>query len=70
MLVHQKERESLFAEVHSAFRWDVLKGLGTKPRAIPARWLYDRRGSELFEAITDYPSITRPEPSARSSHMP
>ncbi|MEG3144580.1 L-histidine N(alpha)-methyltransferase [Sphingomonas sp. RT2P30] len=38
-----------------AFRADVLNGLATRPRAIPARWFYDRRGSELFEAITDLP---------------
>ncbi|QNQ08941.1 L-histidine N(alpha)-methyltransferase [Sphingomonas alpina] len=38
-----------------AFRADVLRGLATRPRAIPARWFYDRRGSELFEAITDLP---------------
>jgi dimethylhistidine N-methyltransferase len=37
------------------FRSDVLAGLGGRPRAIPARWFYDRRGSELFEAITDLP---------------
>ena len=37
------------------FRADVLSGLGAQPRAIPARWFYDRRGSELFEAITDLP---------------
>lgn len=37
------------------FRADVLTGLGSQPRAIPARWFYDRRGSELFEAITDLP---------------
>jgi dimethylhistidine N-methyltransferase len=37
------------------FRADVLSGLGGQPRAIPARWFYDRRGSELFEAITDLP---------------
>jgi L-histidine N-alpha-methyltransferase len=35
-----------------AFRADVLAGLARRPRAIPARWFYDRRGSELFEAIT------------------
>lgn len=35
-----------------AFRQDVLAGLCARPRAIPARWFYDRRGSELFEAIT------------------
>jgi len=38
-----------------AFRADVLAGLARRPRAIPARWFYDRRGSELFEAITDLP---------------
>lgn len=34
---------------------DVLAGLDARPRAIPARWFYDRRGSELFEAITRLP---------------
>lgn len=37
------------------FRADVLTGLAATPRAIPARWFYDRRGSELFEAITELP---------------
>jgi L-histidine N-alpha-methyltransferase len=55
MLLHQNERQSLFAEVSLAFRGDVLKGLGIKPRTIPPRWLYDRRGSELFETITALP---------------
>ncbi len=38
-----------------AFRADVLNGFEARPRAIPARWFYDRRGSELFEQITDLP---------------
>jgi dimethylhistidine N-methyltransferase len=38
-----------------AFRADVLAGLAARPRAIPARWFYDHRGSELFEAITALP---------------
>jgi L-histidine Nalpha-methyltransferase len=33
----------------------VLAGLRARPRAIPARWFYDRHGSELFEAITALP---------------
>uniref|UniRef100_UPI0025D7635E L-histidine N(alpha)-methyltransferase n=1 Tax=uncultured Sphingomonas sp. TaxID=158754 RepID=UPI0025D7635E len=37
------------------FRADVLSGLERRPRAIPARWFYDRRGSELFEDITVLP---------------
>ncbi|GAA4766645.1 L-histidine N(alpha)-methyltransferase [Stakelama sediminis] len=43
------------ALVDPDFRADVLRGLAATPRAIPARWFYDRRGSELFEEITDVP---------------
>lgn len=39
----------------NAFREDVLAGLSAPIRAVPARWLYDRRGSELFEQITELP---------------
>lgn len=48
-----------------AFRADVLAGLTRRPRAIPARWFYDRRGSELFEQITELPEYypTRTEVS-------
>ncbi|HST36302.1 MAG TPA: L-histidine N(alpha)-methyltransferase [Allosphingosinicella sp.] len=38
-----------------AFRADVLAGLAAPVPAIPARWLYDHRGSELFEEITRLP---------------
>ena len=38
-----------------AFRADVLNGLAEPIPAIPARWLYDRRGSELFDEITRLP---------------
>ena len=41
--------------VDPAFRADVLTGLAAPIPAVPARWLYDRRGSELFEAITRLP---------------
>ena len=43
------------AAADPAFREDVLAGLSGPIRAIPARWLYDRRGSELFEEITRLP---------------
>ncbi len=39
-----------------AFRQDVLAGLSAPIPAVPARWLYDERGSELFDAITRLPS--------------
>ena len=42
--------------VDPAFRADVLNGLAEPIPAIPARWLYDRRGSELFDEITRLPT--------------
>lgn len=45
-----------FSSADPQFRADVLRGLASTPRAIPARWLYDSRGSELFDAITRLPS--------------
>lgn len=38
--------------VDRAFRSDVLRGLRQQNKAIPARWLYDDAGSQLFEEIT------------------
>jgi len=38
-----------------AFQADVLACFRSSRRAIPARWLYDLAGSELFEAITNLP---------------
>lgn len=37
------------------FRADVIEGLRGPRRAIPARWFYDERGSELFDEITRLP---------------
>jgi dimethylhistidine N-methyltransferase len=34
------------------FRQDVLAGLSGHRKTLPCRWLYDERGSELFEQIT------------------
>jgi dimethylhistidine N-methyltransferase len=41
--------------VATAFRADVLAGLAQPQKAVPARWLYDDAGSELFEKITRLP---------------
>ena len=53
-----------------AFRADVLHGLADRPRAIPARWFYDRAGSELFEEITRLPEYypTRVETALLAEH--
>ncbi|WP_028969806.1 L-histidine N(alpha)-methyltransferase [Sphingomonas sp. URHD0057] len=55
-----------------AFRRDVLAGLAQYIPAIPARWLYDRRGSELFDAITRLPAYypTRTETALLHTVMP
>jgi len=43
-------------------REEVMAGLGRRPRALSPKFFYDRRGSELFEAITEteeyYPTRT------------
>jgi dimethylhistidine N-methyltransferase len=41
--------------VDPAFRAEVLHGLAEPQKAIPARWFYDMKGSELFEEITRLP---------------
>ncbi len=41
--------------IDRAFRADVLEGLRQNPKALPARWLYDDAGSQLFEDITKVP---------------
>jgi len=41
--------------VDTAFRAAVLEGLAQPQKAIPARWLYDDAGSQLFEDITQLP---------------
>ncbi|WP_310467237.1 L-histidine N(alpha)-methyltransferase [Sphingomonas sp.] len=55
-----------------AFRADVLAGLAAAIPAVPARWLYDRTGSELFDAITRLPTYypTRTETALLETVMP
>jgi len=57
--------------VDPAFRADVINGLSEPIPAIPARWLYDRRGSELFDDITRLPSYypTRTETALLEARM-
>jgi dimethylhistidine N-methyltransferase len=53
-----------------AFRADVMHGLSQSQKTLPSRWLYDDRGSELFELITEleeyYP--TRTETAVLNNH--
>lgn len=58
-------------QVDPAFRADVVNGLSEPIPSIPARWLYDRRGSELFDDITRLPSYypTRTETALLEAKM-
>ena len=58
--------------VDPAFREDVLAGLSAPIPAVPARWLYDRRGSELFDEITRLPDYypTRTETALLEQILP
>lgn len=58
--------------LHEQFRRDVLTGLSQPRKAIPARWFYDHRGSELFEEITRLPEYypTRTEVGILTEHGP
>ena len=57
-------------DVDPAFRQDVLAGLAMRQRTLQPRWFYDRRGSELFEAITELPEYypTRTEREILQTH--
>jgi dimethylhistidine N-methyltransferase len=52
------------------FLADVIEGLSAPRKAIPARWFYDHRGSELFEEITRLPEYypTRIETGLLEAH--
>lgn len=40
---------------NAEFAADVLAGLALPQKTLPCRWLYDERGSQLFEEITNLP---------------
>ncbi len=52
------------------FRRALLAGLSRTPRAIPPRFLYDSRGSELFDQICELPEyyLTRTETEILKQH--
>lgn len=59
-------------EQSNSFYHDVVAGLSAEQKTLPCRWLYDQRGSELFEKITELPEYypTRTEISIFESHLP
>src|SRR5499426_1307641 len=40
---------------HEAFARDVAEGLAAPQKALPAKYFYDARGSQLYEQICDLP---------------
>lgn len=53
------------------FRADVIAGLSAKPRALPCKYLYDARGSALFERICRTPEyyVTRADLALHEAHV-
>ena len=51
---------------------DVRDGFAQRPRTLPAKWLYDARGSQLFDRITTLPEYypTEAERSILLRHAP
>ncbi|MFP3671065.1 L-histidine N(alpha)-methyltransferase, partial [Priestia sp. SIMBA_032] len=49
---------------------DAVVGLWQDPPVLPAKWLYDKRGSELFDEITRLPEYypTRRETEILRAH--
>ena len=68
-LARSKPSQPQSAEA-SAFEADVLGGLTTTPKRVPAKYFYDAAGSQLFERITELPEYypTRSEMRILSTH--
>jgi dimethylhistidine N-methyltransferase len=61
--VIEMEREAAHlpgAETPVRFAEDVLHGLSLRQKAIPPKWLYDARGSALYELICEQPEYYPP----------
>lgn len=53
------------------FREDVLAGLSADPRSIPCKYLYDAKGSDLFERICETSEyyVTRADLALHEAHL-
>jgi L-histidine N-alpha-methyltransferase len=60
----------LLTQAQNDFAQAVLAGLSQPQKVVPARFLYDKRGSELFEQITRLPDyyLTRTETALLEQH--
>lgn len=53
------------SDLGQALRADVRRGLSAKPKFLPPKWLYDERGSEIFDQITRQPEYYPTEAERR-----
>lgn len=71
-LAVSRPRSGLDAGLDAGFVHSILAGLNAKQKRIESKWLYDAKGSQLFDRITDlaeyYP--TRTETSILSERAP
>ncbi len=69
----ERQTEGRAATVHDDVLAELSRALRSRPRTIPPRWLYDDRGSELFDEITRldeyYPTEAEREILATHSAM-
>lgn len=63
-------RQAASASADDDFAAAVHRGFGAQPKAVPAKFFYDRRGSELFEQICELPEYypTRTEIALLERH--
>src|SRR5215831_18685091 len=61
-----------FAQQHEAFARDVAQGLEAPQKTLPAKYLYDERGSQLYEQICTLPEYYpyRAERDILATHAP
>jgi dimethylhistidine N-methyltransferase len=66
----ERDRNSSQPTADPAFRSDIIQGFSRYPKSTPPIWFYDRRGSELFEDITQLPEYypTRVETAMLAAH--
>lgn len=59
--VPESRSESSLTRQAREAREELRRSLQNRPRTVPPRWLYDDRGSELFDAITRLPEYYQTE---------
>lgn len=59
------------SEEKQDFKADVIAGLSASPRTLPCKYLYDERGSQLFEGIceTEDYYVTRADLALHKAHL-